>query len=140
MADTVSKVIRSGIMRRVRSQDTQPELLVRKFLSSNGLRYRINEKKLPGSPDIVLRKYKTVIFINGCFWHGHRNCSRAKLPATNVDYWISKITRNVSNDTKNKALLKKLGWKIITVWECDLRNVTRENTLGKLLSKLISVS
>lgn len=124
-------------MSRIRSTDTKPEQLVRKFLFANGFRYRLHEKKLFGKPDIVLPKYKTVIFVNGCFWHGHKRCKASKIPASNINYWTEKIRRNIERDFKNKRKLKKLGWNVIEVWECKMRNVNeKEKTFDKLLLKL----
>ena len=123
-------------MSKISSKDTKPEILVRKFLFSKGFRYRINVKTLPGKPDIVLPKYKTVIFINGCFWHGH-NCKKGKLPSSNIDFWRKKISNNKSRDDKNSDLLIKLGWKVIIIWQCEISNVNnREIRLEFLLEEL----
>lgn len=111
-------------MSRVRNRDTKPEMLVRKFLFANGLRYRLNDKKLPGKPDIVLPKYKTVIFVNGCFWHGHENCKCFKIPATRTEWWKEKIEGNIKNDVKKHALLRDAGYKVIVIWECEVKNQT----------------
>ena len=108
MSDIFSQTKRSDIMSKISSKDTKPEILVRKFLFSKGFRYRINVKTLPGKPDIVLPKYKTIIFVNGCFWHGH-NCKKGKLPSSNTDFWKEKISNNKSRDAKNSDLLVKLG-------------------------------
>jgi len=135
--DTFPKKIRSEIMSKVSSSDTKPELIVRKFLFSRGFRYRKNDKKLPGKPDIVLPKYKTVIFVHGCFWHMHGNCKHADLPKSNVEYWTEKICRNVKRDLENHKQLAAAGWKIIVVWECELKGSKRETTLLNLVDNII---
>lgn len=109
-------------MSRIKGKDTRIEVAVRKRLFSYGYRYRKNDKKLPGKPDIVLPKYRTVIFIHGCFWHLHANCKNSRLPKSNVDFWKKKLNHNVENDIKNEKALKELGWKVITVWECEIKN------------------
>ena len=108
-------------MSKISGKETKPEMLVRKYLFSKGFRFRKNDKRLPGRPDIVLPKYKTVIFIHGCFWHGH-HCKAAKLPETNKEFWENKINSNMERDKKNQQKLEKLGWKIIIVWQCKLKN------------------
>ena len=108
-------------MSRIKSKNTKPEILVRKFLHSKGFRFRIHDKKLPGKPDIVLTKHKTVIFIHGCFWHGHKNCKYFVLPKTKTQWWKNKINGNIARDTKATKSLKKEGWKIINIWECQLK-------------------
>ena len=122
-------------MSRIRSTNSIPEEIVRKYLFSKGFRYRKNVKKLPGCPDIVLPKYKTVIFVNGCFWHKH-DCPRFVWPSSNQDYWIPKIQRNIERDRLNVAELQKKGWHIITVWECELKKKNRELRLERLLSEI----
>ena len=122
-------------MSRIRSTNSMPEEIVRKYLFSKGFRYRKNVKKLPGCPDIVLPKYKTVIFVNGCFWHKH-DCPRFVWPSSNQDYWIPKIQRNIERDRLNAAELQKKGWHIITVWECELKKRNRELRLERLLSEI----
>ena len=122
MADVHDKATRSYNMSRIRNKDTKPEILVRKFLFANGFRYRLNDKKLPGKPDIVLPKYKTVIFVNGCFWLGHDNCKYFKLPATRTEWWKEKIEGNIKNDITKHALLREAGYKVIVVWECEVKN------------------
>ena len=108
-------------MSKISGTETKPEILVRKYLFSKGFRYRKNDKRLPGKPDIVLPKYKTVIFIQGCFWHGHY-CKAGKLPETNKEFWESKIDSSIERDKKNQRELKKLGWKVIVIWQCELKN------------------
>lgn len=127
MADNHSPESRKYNMSRIRSKDTQPEEIVRKYLLSQGFRYRKNVKKLPGCPDIVLPKYKTVIFVQGCFWHMH-DCGRFHWPATNVDYWEPKILRNVERDKENQEKLSAAGWKVLLVWECQLKTKQIQNT------------
>lgn len=136
MSDIFSRAKRSDIMSKISSNDTKPEILVRKFLFSKGFRYRINVKTLPGKPDIVLPKYKTIIFVNGCFWHGH-NCKKGKLPSSNTDFWKGKISNNRSRDDKNSDLLVKLGWKVITIWQCEISKIdNRIKILNKLLEDI----
>ena len=127
--DVHSKETRSYNMSRIRSKDTKPELLVRRFLHSKGFRYRLHVKDLPGKPDIVLPKYKTVIFIHGCFWHGHEGCRYYVIPKTRTEWWLNKIQTNSSNDTKAEAKLLSDGWKIITLWECELKKEFLEQSL-----------
>jgi DNA mismatch endonuclease (patch repair protein) len=137
MPDIYSKQKRSKIMAKISGKETKPEVLVRKFLFGNGLRYRKNVSNLPGKPDIVLPKYKTVIFVNGCFWHGHENCTAAKLPQTRHEFWRDKIAANVERDKRNIAQLEKEGWKIIVVWQCDLKSKERrEKRLKNLLEEI----
>jgi len=132
MADVHSKETRSYNMSRIRSKDTKPEMLVRKFLHKNGFRYRLHVKDLPGKPDIVLPKYKTVIFIHGCFWHGHEGCKYYVVPKSNVTYWLPKIKKNVSRDISSENKLKTNEWNIIKIWECELKH-NEEDTLKTLL-------
>ena len=135
MADNHSKESRSMNMAHIRSKDTKPEEAVRKYLFSNGFRYRKNVKKLPGCPDIVLPRYKVAIFVNGCFWH-HHNCPRFVWPSTNQDYWIPKITANVERDNKAHAALIQLGWRVIVVWECELKKGLAEKRLIRLVKEI----
>lgn len=138
MSDIFSIEQRSNIMANIHSCNTKPEILVRKFLFSNGFRYRINVKKLPGKPDIVLPKYQTVIFVNGCFWHGH-TCKKGHLPTSNMDFWKEKILNNRLRDDKNRNLLMKLGWNVVNIWECEITNITnRKIRLEHLLMELKS--
>lgn len=118
--DIWDKKKRSEVMSKIRSKNTKPEILLRKALFAKGYRYRINDKRLPGKPDIVLPKYKTVIFVHGCFWHGHENCKIAHIPKSNIEYWSNKIAKNKKRDIENYAKIQALDWNIITVWECDL--------------------
>lgn len=135
MADNHSKEVRSMNMSHIRSKNTKPEEKVRKYLFSKGFRYRKNVRNLPGCPDIVLPKYKTVIFVNGCFWHKH-DCPRFVWPTSNEAYWIPKITRNVERDQNNHELLQELGWHVIVIWECQLKKKEFEETMEKLVSEL----
>src|SRR5690349_1583499 len=127
---------RSYTMSRIRKTDTKPELLVRKFLFQKGFRFRLYDTKLPGNPDIVLRKHRTVIFVNGCFWHAHDGCKYNKMPKTNVEYWIPKILRNKKRDEINEEAYKKIEWKMITIWECSLKKKMLDQTLNGLLLSL----
>jgi len=140
MADVHSKATRSYNMSRIRSKDTKPEMLVRRFLHKNGFRYRLHVKDLPGKPDIVLPKYKTVIFIHGCFWHGHEGCKYYVVPKTRTEWWLNKIGTNISNDNNAENLLKNAGWKIIKIWECELKKSSLEETLNILQNKLHKIS
>lgn len=132
MADNHTKEARSQNMSRIRSKDTKPEEKVRKYLFSKGFRYRKNVRTLPGCPDIVLSKYKTVIFVNGCFWHKH-DCPRFVWPSSNEAYWIPKIQRNVERDESNKRQLISMGWNVLVVWECQLKKKTIESTMRRLV-------
>ena len=123
-------------MSHVRGKDTKPELLVRQFLFAQGFRYRLYRKDLPGKPDIVLPKYNTVIFINGCFWHGHSGCKYATIPEANHDFWLAKISGNIERDKSNYAKLFELEWKVIEIWQCELKPKFREQTLNNLLTEL----
>jgi DNA mismatch endonuclease, patch repair protein len=136
MADVHTKKQRSFNMSRIRSSNTKPELLVRQFLFAHGYRYRINVKNLPGKPDIVLPKYKTIIFVHGCFWHGHNNCKYFKIPQTRTAWWTNKINTNQANDAKAIKALRKEGWKVVVVWECGLKAAKMEKTLASLLKKM----
>ena len=138
MADVVTPEQRSRCMAAIKGKDTKPEMIVRKYLFSRGLRYRVNNRKLPGSPDIVLKKYKTVIFIDGCFWHGHEGCKYYRLPKTNVDFWRHKIALNIARDYANSVDLRLAGWKVIRVWECDIKTkAKREVALESLYREII---
>lgn len=122
--DIWDKKKRSEVMSKIRSKNTKPEILLRKALFSKGLRYRINYKKLPGKPDIVFPKYKTVIFVHGCFWHGHKNCKIAHIPKSNINFWKNKIEKNKERDGLNYERITHLGWKIVVVWECQISKKT----------------
>ena len=120
-------------MSRIRSIDTKPEMIVRSFLHHNGFRFRLHVKCLPGHPDIVLRKYKTIIEVRGCFWHQHKRCKIAHLPASNTSFWKKKFLRNIERDKKNEAALKDLGWRVIIVWECKIKQVGYLHHLAKII-------
>lgn len=123
--DTFSREKRSDIMRRVHAKDTTPEKRVRSLLHRLGFRFRLHRKDLPGKPDIVLPKHAAVIFVHGCFWHRHEGCPRASTPASRRDYWLPKFERTVKRDAENQARLRRLGWRVILVWECELRDMDR---------------
>lgn len=143
--DRLSPHQRSKNMAAIRSKDTKPEMIVRRGLWKRGFRYRLNHKRLPGHPDIVLRKYRTCIFVNGCFWHGHHvnlrfddlqftieNSACCKIPKTNREFWVKKITRNKERDKEEQKKLASMGWHCITVWECELKSEKREETLNSI--------
>lgn len=136
--DTLTPEQRSLNMSRIHGRDTKPEVIVRKYLFAKGLRYRKNDKRFPGHPDIVFPKYKTVIFVHGCFWHGHEGCRYFRIPSSNVEFWEVKIRRNRERDKKDAAELEKLGWKVITVWECRIRRkADRVEALEEVYRKVI---
>lgn len=124
-------------MQQIKGKHTKPELLVRKYLHAQGFRYKLHDNSLPGKPDLVLLKYKTVIFIHGCFWHGHNNCRYFTIPKTRTEWWTEKIAKNKTNDEKVVKLLKKEGWNVITVWECKLKPSKLEQTLELLTRKFV---
>lgn len=136
--DVHDKETRSYNMSQIKGKNTKPEIIVRKYLFSKGFRYRINVKSLPGSPDIVLKKYNTAIFINGCFWHGHEGCKYFVWPKTRKEFWQEKIQSNIQRDNKNIALLKDEGWNVITIWECELKKDKVQSTLENLILELLS--
>lgn len=123
-------------MAAIKGKNTKPEMLVRRFLFANGFRYRLHNNKLPGKPDIILPKYNAVIFINGCFWHGHKNCKYFVVPKTRTDWWLNKIHGNTVTDRKALNTLKKAGWNIIIIWECELKSGKVDKTLESLIRKL----
>ena len=132
--DAFTQEKRSEIMRCVHSENTTPEIVVRSLLHRLGFRFRLHNKKLSGTPDIVLQKYKTVIFVHGCFWHRHPNCRRASTPSTREEYWLPKFERTVSRDKNNQKILKKAGWNVVVVWECETR---KKSVLMKRLKRRI---
>ena len=136
MADNHTKEVRSRNMSHIRSTNTKPEEKVRKYLFSKGFRYRKNVRTLPGCPDIVLKKYNTVIFVNGCFWHKH-DCPRFVWPSSIAEYWIPKIKRNVERDKKNTQLLRDMGWNVLVVWECQLKKKSFQETMDNLIEKIV---
>ena len=119
-------------MAAIHGKDTKPEMVVRRWLWGHGFRYRLNHPRLPGKPDIVMRKYRTCIFVNGCFWHGHEGCRYYTIPKTNTDFWVGKVRRNRERDLKVQHELAAMGWHSITIWECELKPVKREGTLKSL--------
>lgn len=135
--DNHSKEIRSYNMSRIRSTGSKPEEIVRKYLFSKGLRYRKNDKALPGKPDIVLPKYRTIVFVNGCFWHGHSNCKNFVMPKSNTEYWQNKISRRIMKDTETYDKLTEMGWNVLIIWECQLKKETRDRSLQYLLYNIV---
>ena len=137
MADAHKSNIRSYNMSRIRSKDSKPEIIVRKFLHAQGFRFRLHDKKLPGKPDIVLKKYKTAVLVHGCFWHAHPECKESHIPATSQEYWKPKIQRTIERDATNETALKALGWHVIKIWECEIEKLEkREMKLSWLLTEL----
>ncbi len=135
MVDVFTSKKRSKIMSSIKNKNTAPEIIVRKLLHSMGYRFRLHRKDLPGTPDIVLPKHKTVIFINGCFWHGHEHCPRSRLPDTNKDFWEAKIIKNKKRDEENIEKLRSQGWNTIVVWTCELKDIEQlKNKYRKILS------
>lgn len=132
MTDIQTPLQRHNTMSAIRGKNTKPEMIVRRGLWKRGFRYRLNYKRLPGHPDLVLRKYKTCIFINGCFWHGHEGCKYSTVPKTNTEFWVNKVQRNKERDERVKHELNAMGWNCITVWECELKSAKREVTLQSL--------
>lgn len=133
--DIWSEAKRSEVMSKIRGKNTKPELLVRSYLFKKGFRYHLHKKDLPGCPDLVLRKYKTVIFIHGCFWHQHKECNEGKIPSTNSLYWQHKLNKNILRDEKNLKLLKEAGWKVIIIWECEVAK-SYSDTLNNAIIKI----
>lgn len=138
MADTVSKQKRSEIMSHVTGKETKPEIMVRKYLFARGLRYRKNVKQLPGTPDIVFPKYKTAVFVNGCFWHGHKECKYSHLPSTNLEYWEKKIADNLERDERKIRELEELGYRVLIVWQCQLKPNVKIETLETLYHNIVN--
>lgn len=136
MADVVDSQTRSRMMAGIRSRDTKPELLVRRFLHAQGFRYRLNVRSLPGSPDLVLAKWRTVIFVHGCFWHRHPGCSLAYTPRSRQDFWLEKFEKNVARDAAAIKALEEAGWRVIVVWECCLRGAQHDAALSELMQKI----
>lgn len=139
MTDVHSSETRSYNMSRIKSRNTKPELLLRKYLFSRGFRYRLNVDKLPGKPDIVLKKYRTVIFVNGCFWHGHEKCNYFVIPKTRTEWWTSKIEKNKLRDIDTRDKLRSMGWRTMVVWECQLKPKKRQATFYEITTLLASV-
>jgi DNA mismatch endonuclease (patch repair protein) len=124
-------------MSKITGKETKPEILVRKYLFANGFRYRKNAKELPGKPDIVLPKFKTVIFVHGCFWHGHKGCNKSALPSTNTKFWKEKISKTVERDKTKARKLLQAGWNVLTIWQCELQSKVREKNLNRLKNQII---
>lgn len=137
MPDVLTPAQRHRNMAAIHSASTKPELLLRKSLWRLGFRYRVNDKRLPGSPDIVLPKYRTVIFVHGCFWHGHKDCKNASTPKTNTDFWTAKITRNQQRDQEVWRQLEAKGWYVIIVWECELKKYRFEDTVNGVAAEIV---
>lgn len=133
MIDHVSKEKRSDIMKRIRGKDTAPELMVRKLIYSLGYRYRLHVKELPGKPDLVFLGRKKVIFVHGCFWHGH-NCKKGKPPKTNFDYWLPKLNENQARDARNQTLLESMGWQVLVLWQCEINDT---DSLKKIITNFL---
>lgn len=136
MADVHTREIRSYNMSQIKGKDTKPEMIVRKFLFSRGYRYRVHDRKLAGRPDIVLKKYRTVIFVHGCFWHGHKGCKYYVIPKTRTQWWIEKIDSNSERDLKNFKKLILEGWRVITIFECELMSNKRAKTLNEIVTQI----
>lgn len=137
MADPLTHEQRYRCMSSIHSKNTKPEVVLRNALWHQGFRYRKNDKKLPGSPDIVLPKYKAVVFVHGCFWHGHRNCKNYRIPKTNIEFWASKIARNQEHDQQVWRDLESLGWRVIIVWECELKKTRLIGTIQRVKDEII---
>ena len=136
MADKDSEKQRHYIMSRIRSTNTKPEIKLRKALFEKGYRYRVNVKTLPGKPDIVLAKYRTVVFVNGCFWHGHGGCKHYTVPATNTEFWVEKVRKNKERDAVDVQRLESFSWGVITIWECELKSKVFQDTIAKVEAEL----
>jgi DNA mismatch endonuclease (patch repair protein) len=137
MADVHDKATRSFNMSQIKGKNTKPEMIVRRFLHARGFRYKLHDRTLPGKPDIVLPKYKTAIFIHGCFWHGHKGCRYFVVPKTRTEFWLTKINRNEANDSKALHALRNEGWKVIIAWECTLKPASVIETLNKLAEEIV---
>ena len=137
MADRITPEQRHYTMSRIRSENTKPEIILRHALWRLGFRYRVNDKRLPGKPDIVLPKYRTVIFVHGCFWHGHKGCPTSHIPETNTDFWTAKISRNQERDQEVWRQLEAKGWSVIIVWECQLKKAALDDTIGRVRAEIL---
>lgn len=141
MTDVMTSGQRSRCMAAIKGKNTRPELIVRKYLFARGLRFRINNRKLPGTPDIVLKRYKTVVFVDGCFWHGHEGCRYFKLPASNVEFWKQKINLNIARDYRAEVELRLLGWRVIRIWECEIKTKSRrQQALDALYNRIVNAT
>ena len=137
MADFMDPSTRSRVMARIRGKNTRPELLVRRFLWANGFRYRIHVRNLPGTPDLVLPAYKTIVFVHGCFWHCHQGCKDFRIPNSNIPFWTQKLTRNQARDLQHQQALRAQGWHVIIVWECELDRRNRQARLVALMNEIL---
>lgn len=138
--DSLTPEQRSALMRKVRSKDTTPEMRVRRALHAKGFRYRLHHSDLPGKPDLVLSRFRTCIFVHGCFWHGHESCRKASVPKTNTDFWVKKISRNQERDREVRTLLEEIGWRVVTVWECQTEKAEEFERLLEEIVREISSS
>ena len=138
MADVHEPEVRSFNMSQIKGKDTKPEMLVRRFLHASGYRYRLHDSKLPGKPDIILPKYGTIIFVHGCFWHAHEGCKYFVVPKTRTEWWLNKLNGNKKRDIENKKKLSAMGWKVLTIFECELKPDKRGKTLTELVRELKS--
>lgn len=136
MPDVLTPEQRHKCMSRIQGRDTKPEMIVRSWLHNKGYRFRLHKSDLPGKPDIVLKKYSLVIFLNGCYWHRHKGCKYSTIPKTNVDFWLRKFSNNVRRDDENMDKLSKLGWHVLVIWECEVRTREFESKLTTFLEKL----
>jgi DNA mismatch endonuclease, patch repair protein len=136
MADVHSPATRSYNMSRIKGKNTKPEMIVRRYLFANGFRYRLHVKELPGKPDLVLKRYRTVIFVHGCFWHGHEGCPYFVIPKTRTEWWTGKLNKNRENDEKARNQLIAQGWKVVLIWECELKRFNMNHTLNTLIQNL----
>ena len=134
--DTLTPKQRHANMASIRSKNTKPEMVVRRWLWSRGFRYRLNSPRLPGHPDLVLRKYRTCVFVNGCFWHGHQGCRYFVVPKTNTEFWMNKIDANRARDQKKISELEAMGWRVIVIWECELKQGKQDDTLRRIVKML----
>ena len=132
--DKVSREARSRMMSKIKGKDTAPELLVRNYLHKRGFRFRLHYKDLPGKPDVVLKKYKTCIFVNGCFWHQHPGCKRSNVPKSNKDYWVAKLERNIQRQKQSINSLKEMGYKTFILWECEIINPEKLKSIDSIIS------
>jgi DNA mismatch endonuclease, patch repair protein len=139
MVDVHDSETRSYNMSQIKAKDTKPELIVRKYLHKKGFRFRLHSNKLPGKPDIILPKFKTIIFINGCFWHGHDGCNKFVVPRTRTEWWLNKINKTKKRDAQVSQELKQMGWKVIIIWECELKSNADEQ-LFKLTEEIARIN
>ena len=136
MTDIHDRETRSYNMSQIKCKDTKPEVLVRKYLYAKGLRFRLHNRNLPGKPDLTLPKYRSVIFVNGCFWHGHNGCKFFKLPGTKSEWWKEKIENTIHRDKTTELKLKELGWRVIVIWECELKSTNLDSTMKRIYNNI----